>query len=257
MEMERYEHGVPSWVDVSSPDLAKTAAFYSALFGWDCPEGAAEFGGYRVCTLRGKPVAGMAPLMDPAAPRSWTTYVNVANADRVVSAVNERDGTVIVAPMDVGAAGRMGVFADSAGAAFAVWQPNEHRGAQLVNEPNTYCWSELMTTDVAGAVHFYAVIFGWGAVTNGDGPTAYTEFKMGGRSIAGCMQKPATLPPMIPPMWNVYFTVTDADAAAARIKELGGNVMMGPQDVEPGRFVMSMDPTGAAFGVMQFKETPA
>ncbi len=49
MEMTSYEPGVPSWVDVGTPDLDKAAAFYSDLFGWDCPEGPAEAGGYRVC----------------------------------------------------------------------------------------------------------------------------------------------------------------------------------------------------------------
>ena len=41
MEFERYDDGVPSWVDLSSPDLAKSREFYGALFGWNCPEGPA------------------------------------------------------------------------------------------------------------------------------------------------------------------------------------------------------------------------
>src|SRR5207344_245194 len=53
MEMTKYEHGVPSWVDVGVPDLDQAAAFYSGLFGWDCPPGPEEAGGYRVCTLKG------------------------------------------------------------------------------------------------------------------------------------------------------------------------------------------------------------
>ena len=49
MEFERYDEGVPSWVDLSSPDLAKSREFYGALFGWNCPEGPPEAGGYSVC----------------------------------------------------------------------------------------------------------------------------------------------------------------------------------------------------------------
>ena len=52
MEMTSYEPGVPSWVDLGTPDLEKAAAFYSALFGWECPEGPEEVGGYRVCHHR-------------------------------------------------------------------------------------------------------------------------------------------------------------------------------------------------------------
>ena len=32
MDMDRYDHGVPSWVDVGSPDVDRAVAFYSDLF---------------------------------------------------------------------------------------------------------------------------------------------------------------------------------------------------------------------------------
>ena len=44
-----------------------------------------------------------------------------------------------------------------------MWQPGEHKGAQLVNEPGTWNWSDLNTRDVAGAKAFYAAVFGWEA----------------------------------------------------------------------------------------------
>ena len=54
----------------------------------------------------------------------------------------------------------------------------------------------------------------------------------------------------VPPFWGVYFTVTDTDATVERVKELGGNLVMGPMDIEPGRFAVPTDPTGAAFNVI-------
>ena len=33
MEVERYENGVPSWVDMGSPEPAKARDFYAGLFG--------------------------------------------------------------------------------------------------------------------------------------------------------------------------------------------------------------------------------
>lgn len=39
MELESYEHGVASWVDLGTPDLQKAAVFYSVLFGWEVREG--------------------------------------------------------------------------------------------------------------------------------------------------------------------------------------------------------------------------
>jgi predicted enzyme related to lactoylglutathione lyase len=34
-EMTRYEPGTPSWVDVGSPDVEASKAFYGGLFGWE------------------------------------------------------------------------------------------------------------------------------------------------------------------------------------------------------------------------------
>jgi len=60
VECGKYEDGVPSWVDMGSPDPARAKEFHGGLFGWDCPEGPAEAGGYSVCELRGKTVAELA-----------------------------------------------------------------------------------------------------------------------------------------------------------------------------------------------------
>lgn len=252
MEIAEYEHGVPSWVDLSAPDLPKARSFYGDLFGWDVPEGPPEAGGYSIATLRGKPVAGIGPQMNRDYPPAWTTYVNVDDADTVAGAVAAAGGQMLVAPMDVMDAGRMGILADPAGAVLGIWQPRAHKGALIVNEPNTYCWSELVTTDVPGASAFYSSVFGWGAEHMGE-PPAYTEWRVGGRAVGGMMAKPAEMPAEVPPHWGVYFSVEDADRAVARISELGGTVMMGPRDIEPGRFAVAADPVGAPFNVMALK----
>ena len=83
MEIETYEHGVPSWVDLGTPDAAKASAFYSALFGWTVQQGPPEAGGYAIAELGGKPVAGIGPQQNPGPP-VWSTYVNVDDADATV-----------------------------------------------------------------------------------------------------------------------------------------------------------------------------
>jgi predicted enzyme related to lactoylglutathione lyase len=259
MEFDRYDDGVPSWVDMGSPDVAKSRAFYGALFGWECPEGPPEAGGYSVCTLNGKSVAGLGPQMDPAQPVVWMTYVNVDDADATIAKVSANGGMVFVAPMDVMDVGRMAIFADPLGAVIGLWQPGTHTGAELANEPGTYCWSELITTDLDAAKSFYHSVFGWDAEDQGppEGPPAYTEWKLGGRSIGGMMAKSPEMPADMPPSWGVYFAVSDADATAAKAQELGGALFMGPQDIEPGRFAVLADPQGAVFNVLALKPEPA
>ena len=37
-EMTEYAPGTPSWVDLGSPDIEASVAFYEGLFGWQIPE---------------------------------------------------------------------------------------------------------------------------------------------------------------------------------------------------------------------------
>jgi predicted enzyme related to lactoylglutathione lyase len=60
----------------------------------------------------------------------------------------------------------------------------------------------------------------------------------------------------VPPHWNLYIAVEDADASAARAMELGATVPAGVFDVGPnGRMAVIIDPTGAAFCLWQPKQT--
>jgi len=251
MEMESYEHGVPSWIDHSSPDPAKASEFYSALFGWDIMEGGPEYGGYNLATKDGRNVAGIGPQMGGPCPSYWATYINVDSADDVTEKVRAHGGTVIVEPMDVMDQGRMGVFADPAGAVIGIWQPGNMKGAGLVNEHGALGWNELVTSDVEGSKAFYGAVFGWGHASHEGGPPGgYTEWKVGGRTIGGMMAKPPGMPAEVPSYWGVYFVVSDVDATVAKATELGGNAFLPAFDSPQGRLAGIVDPFGARFSVI-------
>ena len=215
MEVTKHDHGVPSWIDIGT-DIPKATAFYSALFGWECPPGVEETGFYTNAALNGKSVAGIGPQQMPDMPPFWTTYINVDSADDIAEKVPGAGGQVVVAPMDVMEFGRMAIFSDPTGAMFGVWQPGTHTGAQLVNEAGTLSWNELVTSDLDAAKAFYNAVFGWGANSQATGPMTYTEWKLGDRSIGGMMERPEGLPEMVPNHWAVYFAVDDLDAAIRR-----------------------------------------
>ena len=178
----------------------------------------------------------------------------IDSADDAVARAKSNGATVYMEPMDVMDAGRMAIFADPIGAAIAVWQPKSHMGAGIVNETNTYSWSELVTTDIEKSKTFYGAVFGWGSETHGEGsPGAYTEWKIGDRSVGGMMLKPPMMPAEVPPHWGVYFSVDGTEAAMDKVKELGGQVLMGPMDVEPGKFAVVQDPQGATFNIITMK----
>jgi predicted enzyme related to lactoylglutathione lyase len=181
----------------------------------------------------------------------WTTYVIVLSAADVAAAVEGAGGSVVVSPMEVMDAGTMAVFTDAQGAFISVWQAAQHTGAQVVRQPGAFTWCELNTRDVPGSKAFYATVFGWGAETSGEGgPMPYTEFKLGGESIAGMMEMGPQMPAEVPPHWLVYIEVADTDGAVGRAASLGGSVVVPGTDFPGGRFAVVADPQGATFGVM-------
>lgn len=247
MEMDRYEHGVPSWVDVSSPDVDRAVAFYSALFGWDVDEGSPDTGGYRIAMLGGRTVCGIAPLMNPGPP-AWTTYVNVDSADGIAKLVKDNGGMVFMEPMDVLDIGRWALLSDPTGAAFSLWQAGKFAGFGVVEEPNTFAWIDLATRDRAAALKFYRDVFGW-EVT--DDP-AYPQVGLDGKQFGGVMDMGDMFPDEMPAHWNPFFLVTDVDAVADKAKQLGGGVLHGPEDtpMEHGpRIAVLHDGQSAPFGI--------
>lgn len=257
MQADSHPHGVPSWIDHSSPDPAKAAAFYQGLFGWEVPAGPPEAGGYVMAMSRGRAVAGIGP-QQAAGPAAWTIYVNVDSADDVAARVSANGGQIVAAPVDVLEAGRVAHFVDPAGARFGAWEPGAHKGAEVVNEVATMGWIELITPDIEGARAFYGAVFGWEPAAHGPagGPAAYAEWRVGGRAIGGLMQAPPGMPAGSAPTWGVYFLVEDADAAVARVQDLGGTLRMPPRNISQGRFAAVVDPQGAAFSVIAMAASP-
>ncbi len=246
-EMTHYEHGVPSWVDMGAADYGAAVSFYSQLFGWESQDMGEEAGHYHMVSKGGKLVGGIGPAQDPGPPR-WTMYINVDDVDSVAKAVEAAGGRVLAPPMDVMTAGRMTVFADSTGAVASAWQAKDHAGAQLVNEPGSFTWSELHSSDVGKSKEFYSEVFGWGW----GGAPEYSEVQVGGRSVAGLMPRPPGLPAEVPDNWLIYFGSADLEADSQRAKELGATVLVPATEVpNMGRFSVIMDPQGGTFAIFQ------
>jgi len=249
--MPDYPPGIPSWVDLSSPDPDASAAFYGQVFGWETVESDdPEAGGYRQFKLGGKSVAGLTPLWGEQQVPWWTTYINVADADETAAKIKEAGGRLFMEPFDVLDAGRMAVFADPTGAVCAIWQPKEHRGAELVNQPGSLCWNELTTREPDKAKEFYAAVFGWDAELDESGPIPYTRWKLGDQVIGGLMEMGDQFPPDVPPYWGVCFAVEDTDATVSKVETAGGQVRVPPTDIPVGRFAVLDDPQGVQFAVI-------
>jgi uncharacterized protein len=130
-------------------------------------------------------------------------------------------------------------------------------GNQMKHPVGNFCWFELGTNDQARAKEFYTQLFGWNYVDHPLPPEmggAYTMWRVGDKEVGACYQ----LGPQqegIPPHWMPYVAVENCDAAAAKVTELGGELVMPPFDVmEHGRMTAFKDTTGAVLSIWQPKE---
>lgn len=277
LERDGFPPGVPAWIDTHQPEPDAAAAFYAELFGWTFgdPIPGDLAGRYLVADLEGRTVAGVSSLRDrsPASP-AWNTYVGVVNADAAAARVREAGGQVIVEPYDLGDVARVAACVDPAGAGFGLWQPGSIKGAQTVNAPGTWNFSELKARDVEGAKRFYGAVFGWEADEVEMGAMAGAMVRLPGYADfleqfdPGIRQRHADFgaPPgfseciawILPlgegeaPHWSVTYAVADTDAVAAKAKELGGTVLVEPFDLAPVRSAVLLDPEGARFTVSAF-----
>ena len=144
------------------------------------------------------------------------------------------------------------MFAHPAAGFLGVWQAGGHKGAQLVNEPGSLTWNELLTRDVPAAKAFGEAVFGWRPVDQDVGGFTYTIVNLGEKAVAGMAPMPQGVPDGAPSYWLTYFAVGDADAAVAKVQEQGGTLTMPPMEAEGiGRFAVVADPQGASFGVIK------
>jgi predicted enzyme related to lactoylglutathione lyase len=258
-----YSPGSPCWLDLGTPDVRSTASFYGTVLGWDYESmGESEEMEGGMFRKDGKIVAGLGKLTEEGARSAWMIYFSVADADATTQAVRDAGGTVRVEPQDLDEWGRMAQYNDPLGGQFAVWQPGTSKGVELVDQPGSLSWTELYTSDAAGAKDFYGGVLGWRfsdmELPGGKGtyslitPAELPEERMHG----GIMQLPAENLALAGgrPYWHPVFHVEDCDAAVAKVTENGGSVQMGPEDAEGvGRLAVCLDPANADFVVL----TPA
>jgi predicted enzyme related to lactoylglutathione lyase len=254
-----YRPGTFSWVDLATSDPNAARSFYSGLFGWEPDDGDAADGvTYTTCRLGGEAVCGIfampEEMRDAGAPSRWNSYVTVADADAAAARAVELGGEVVQEPIDVLDAGRMAILADTQGAALAVWQPRARIGAERVNDPGCLCMNELATGEYGPARDFYAAMFGWTMETiepSGEAPELVFVHNEGTMNASFVPIEGGARP-----YWRPVFTVASTEAAAGRVRELGGTVVLEPLEFSDGSIATALDPLGAEFSLFEGEVDP-
>jgi predicted enzyme related to lactoylglutathione lyase len=271
-----YPHGVPSWIDLETQDVDAALAFYGELFGWKyaekLPPGVP--GRYVVASRDGSDATSIAAIATPDkgfdGEVAWHTYLAVDDIAAAAALVAELGGIVSSPPEPVGPpgqpAGRMARIVDPQGALSRLWQAGTRPGAQVVNAPGTWNFSNLLTPDVDRALQFYGPLLGW--VRSDDLGAGMARIPGYGDHLArtsdpGIHDRQENVPPGFadvvagvlqadgPAHWSVAFAVADRDASAA-VAEREGATVLASEDSEWTKEATIRDPFGAQLVLTQF-----
>jgi predicted enzyme related to lactoylglutathione lyase len=244
-------HGTPVWYELMTRDADAAQRFYAQVVGWTIASAGMEGMDYRICTAPdGEAVAGVMTPPEGGPPPQWLFYIGVDDVDAAVDACTAAGATLQMPAFEVPEVGRMALLADPHGTPFYVMRgASEEASRAFVSRgeaPGHGVWNELTAPDQDAAMRFYGTVFGWreeGAMPMG--ALGDYRFILNGEEALGATMSTAAGPQG----WQFYFQVEDVDAAVVRLKEAGGTLMQGPDEIPGGRFsVVAKDREGARFG---------
>lgn len=119
-----------------------------------------------------------------------------------------------------------------------------------VHLEGTPCWADAMFGDVEGAKRFYAEVLGWTFGEEAERFGSYTQAYVDGKAVAGIL--PHRPGQDATSQWCLHLASADAGAAAARVREHGGTVVVEPTGFgDLGTMAVVREPGGAVFGLWQ------
>lgn len=256
------KQGTPAWYELttSKGDLTGAGEFYTKILGWQVMDSGMEGFSYHLAISDGDMISGLMEMPPDACdmPPSWMLYFAVDDADAAAKDIVAAGGKIFREPENIPGTGRFAIACDPQGAGFGIIQlepmENGQDGAAFDQTKAGHAnWHELMSTDPEAGFAFYSKMFGWqksDAIDMGEMGT-YQLFSHESADIGGMMglgNSPA-------PCWLPYFGVNGVSAAIDRVKDGGGTLIHGPQEVPGGAFIaIAQDPQGAHFAVVGPKE---
>lgn len=251
------------WYELMTPDPDAVAPFYAAVVGWTLsPANPAQAGGmdYRmVARSDGKSAGGVLRLstdmLQHGARPLWVGYLSSPDVDRQVASI-VADGGRVQMPATNLPVGRIAMVTDPQGVPFYVMTPipppgDPHATSDVFDRHarQRVNWNELASPDLAASKAFYSRQFGFEFNEAMDmGPMGdYCFIDHHGQRLGAIMQRQDDRQPAV---WLFYFGVPSIAAAQRAVEANGGTVLMAPQEVPTGEWILiATDPAGAGFGL--------
>jgi predicted enzyme related to lactoylglutathione lyase len=197
-----------------------------------------------------------AEMQQHGARPTWLGYIYVPDVDQALRNIEAADGKTLMPATDIPNVGRIAMVADPQGNPFYVMKPIPPQGQEDAQSDvfsptaeQRVGWNELSTSDPAAARSFYGDLFGWTSDDfmpmgeNGE----YRFFAHQGTTIGAV----CGIMPGGSGRWRYYIRVPSISAAVEALKDGGGTVQMGPQEVPGGdHIIIGNDPQGAEFALV-------
>lgn len=244
--------GTPCWADLMTPNPGVAREFYGEVFDWTFEVGGADTGGYTMCRLDNRTVAGLGQLPTGTNyPTAWQVYFATDDVGQAVERALACGGQLMMPATPILNLGCLAVVSDCTGATLGLWQADQHIGAEVMHEPNSLTWCEINTRDRARAEAFYGRVFQ--LTSHQFGSHEYSTLHQsapGSPALCGVLQMTSQWGEMAS-HWTVYFSVSHLKSATERITAAGGRLCYPPFETPRGRLAIVEDPMGATFSIIE------
>ena len=247
------------WADLVTPDLAAAEKFYGTLFGWTFRSIHAGNSDYAVAMLDGRPLAGLLEKAVPSGSRhqsAWLTFLAASDVDGIKRSALAHGAKVVAADRSYPMRGEQCVLSDPEGAVFALLASSSGDPPDYLPAVGEWIWSSLHAKDAGAEAAFYQQLFNYDVfeAPSDDGQvhlilSSDNYARVSANDLAqGSARRH--------PHWLNFVRVADAAEAAAKVRALGGRVLVEPRaDRHGGMLAVVADPAGAPFGLMEWSDS--
>jgi predicted enzyme related to lactoylglutathione lyase len=166
--------------------------------------------------------------------------VSVADVDTAVSLVKANDGKILKGPYDMYPRGRAVLISDPQKADLVLLSAKGGDPADVKAEIGDWLWDEIWSHDPDNIEKFYKSVLGYDEMFSTD---QYHVFMHKGKWRAGIRQVQDSNENML---WVPVVRVADPEATARLVPELGGVVLIAPDEApRKGDTALISDNTGA------------
>jgi predicted enzyme related to lactoylglutathione lyase len=247
------------WADLVTPDLAAAEKFYGTLFGWTFQGIHTGKSEYAVAVIDGRPIAGLLQKAMPSGSRqqpAWLTFLATSDLDGIKRSAVAHGAKVVANDHSYPMRGRQCVLSDPEGAVFALLVSNSGDPPDYLPAVGEWIWSSLHAKDAGAEAAFYQQLFNYDVfeAPSEDGQvhlilSSDNYARVSANDFAQRSARRHT-------HWLNFVRVASATETAAKVRALGGRVLVEPrEDRHGGMLAVVADPAGAPFGIMEWSDS--